>query len=138
MSNIDIQNMKYGIDRKIFKILGMSSKNYVGTYNFIVRQTINYKKNANGKDSNKFITIISNPEGNYVDYVKGKRADLNNISYGKRCVFIKDNVLITGSGSEPNSVLASLKFKALAKIIVNLVIMGLIIYFSYKFIVNYI
>jgi len=138
MSNIDVQNMKYGLDRKIFKILGMSSKNYVGTYEFIVRQTINYKKNANGKDSNKFITIISNPEGNYVDYVKGKRTDLNNLSYGRRCVFIKNNILITGPGSEPNSVLISLKLKALTKIIVNLAIIGLIIYFSYGLIVNYI
>lgn len=138
MSNIDVQNMKYGLDRKIFKILGMSSKNYVGTYNFIVRQTINYKKNVNGKDSNKFITIISNPEGNYVDYVKGKRADLNNISYGSRCVFIKNNTIITGSGSEPNSVLLSLKLKALTKILVNLAIIGLISYFIYELIVNYI
>ena len=138
MSNIDVQNMKYGLDRKIFKILGMSSKNYVGTYDFIVRQTINYKKNANGKDSNKFITIISNPEGNYVDYVKGKRTDLNNISYGRRCVFIKNNTLITGSGSEPNSVLISLKLTALAKIFINLVIIGLIIYFGYGIVVNYI
>jgi len=138
MSNIDVQNMKYGLDRKIFKILGMSSKNYVGTYDFLVRQTINYKKKANGKDSNKFITIISNPEGNYIDYVKGKRNDLNNISYGRRCVFIKDNTLITGSGSEPNSVLISLKITALIKIIINLAIIGLIIYFGYGLIVNYI
>ncbi len=138
MSNIDVQNMKYGIDRKIYKILGMSSKNYVGTYDFIVRQTINYKKKTNGKDSNKFITIISNPEGNYVDYVKGKRKDLNNISYGRRCVFLKKNIIITGPGSEPNSALLNLKIKAIAKILINLVIIGLIIYFSYGVVINYI
>ncbi len=137
MSNIDVQNMKYGLDRKIFKILGMSIKNYVGRYNFIVRQTINYKKNSNGKDSNKFITIISNPEGNYIDYVKGKKSDLNNIDYGQRCVFIKNNVLITGAGSEPNTVLMLLKLKALAKILINIAVAGIIIYFSYGVIVNY-
>lgn len=138
MSNIDVQNMKYGLDRKIFKILGMSSKNYVGTYDFIVRQTINYKKKENGKDSNKFITIISNPEGNYVDYVKGKKADLDNISYGRRCVFIKNNTIITGPGSDPNSALIGLKLIALIRILVNLTIIGLIIYFGYGLIVNYI
>lgn len=137
MSNIDVQNMKYGLDRKKFKILGMTSKNYMGTYDFIVRQTINYDKKANGKDTNKIITIISNPEGNYIDYVKGKKSDLTNISYGKRCVFIKNNVLITGSGSEPNSVLMILKLEVIIRILMSLFIVGLIIYFSYGIVINY-
>ncbi len=138
MSNIEVQNMKYGLDRKKFKILGMTSKNYMGTYDFIVRQTINYDKKANGKDTNKIITIISNPEGNYIDYVKGKKRDLNNIGYGKRCVFIKNNIIITGPGSEPNSVLMILKIEAILRIFMTLLITGLIIYFSYSLIVNYI
>ncbi len=132
MSNIDVQNMKYGLDRKIYKVLGMSKKDYMGTYDFIVRQTINYEKKSNGKDSNKIITIISNPEGNYIDYVKGKKQDQNNLSFGKRCVFIKNNIIITGAGEEPNVALLLLKIKAISKLFFNLAIVILFIYLGYR------
>lgn len=131
MSNIDVQNIRYGLDRKILKVLGMSIGNYVGTYNFIVRQTINYEKKASGADSNKFITVISNPEGNYIDYVKGKRKDKEDIEYGNRCVFIKGKTLITGDGVDPNIVLFNLKLKAVAKILINILSIMVFVYLGY-------
>lgn len=134
MSNIDVTNFKYDVDRKIYKILGMNIKNYVGTYDFYVRQTISYKKNSNGKDSKKFITIFSNAEGNYIDCKKGEQSDLTKFNFGKRCVYKKGNTIITGAGIDPKSVLMKLKVTAITKIFFRLLLLIIIICCVYTYI----
>ena len=44
MSNIEIGNIKKNLKQRNFNILKMSQKNYVGTYYFNLRQTINYDR----------------------------------------------------------------------------------------------
>ena len=77
MSNIEIGNIKKNLKQRNFNILKMSQKNYVGTYYFNLRQTINYDRKKDGRLSNKYILIISNPEGTYIDYLKGTKKDIN-------------------------------------------------------------
>lgn len=115
MSNIVVDNMKNGLNCKVFKVLSMSQKDFVGTYNFIANQKVNYENKIFGRNYNRVITIISNVDGNYIDYVKGKRKDQVNLSYGKRCVYIKDNVLVTGEGVDSIIVLLLLKTKVILK-----------------------
>ena len=110
----------------------MSQKNYVGTYYFNLRQTINYDRKNDGRSSNKYILIISNPEGTYIDYLKGTKKDINKIDFGKRCVFKKGDVIITGVGSEPASVLFNLKMKAILTLIFKVILYLLIIYVIYE------
>ena len=115
MSNIVVDNMKNGLNCKVFKVLSMSQKDFVGTYDFIANQKVNYENKIFGRNYNRVITIISNVDGNYIDYVKGKRKDQVNLSYGKRCVYIKDNVLVTGEGVDSIIVLLLLKTKVILK-----------------------
>ena len=129
MSNIELTNLKYDVSRKIYKILGMGMENYVGTYDFYVRQIINYK--TNGKDSKAFITVFSNAAGNYIDCKKGNQDDLKKFDFGKRCVYKKGNTIITGAGSNPKMVLLQLKSKALIKIINRVIVFLLILYTIY-------
>lgn len=72
MSNIDVQNMKSGLDRKIYKVLGMSIKNYMGTYDFIVRQTINYVKNITVKTLIKLLPLFPIQKATILTMLKEK------------------------------------------------------------------
>lgn len=136
MSNIEIGNIKKSFKNRPFNTLKMNKKNYMGTYYFTLRQTINYDRKSDGKESNKYILIISNPEGNYIDYIKGRRSDINKIDFGKRCVFQKGNTIITGKGSEPSSVLTSLKIRAISYILLKLMVYIMIIYFIYEYLLS--
>ena len=132
MSNIEIGNIKKNLKQRNFNILKMSQKNYVGTYYFNLRQTINYDRKKDGRLSNKYILIISNPEGTYIDYLKGTKKDINKDDFGKRCVFKKGETIVTGVGSEPSSVLLNIKTKALLTIISKVLIYICIAYFLYE------
>lgn len=132
MSNIEIGNIKKNLKQRNFNILKMSQKNYVGTYYFNLRQTINYDRKKDGRLSNKYILIISNPEGTYIDYLKGTKKDINKVDFGKRCAFKKGETIVTGVGSEPSSVLLNIKTKALLTIISKILIYICIAYFLYE------
>lgn len=132
MSNIEIGNIKKNLKQRNFNILKMSQKNYVGTYYFNLRQTINYDRKKDGRLSNKYILIISNPEGTYIDYLKGTKKDINKVDFGKRCVFKNGESIVTGVGSEPSSVLLNIKTKALLTIILKVLIYICIAYFLYE------
>lgn len=132
MSNIEIGNIKKNLKQRNFNILKMSQKNYVGTYYFNLRQTINYDRKKDGRLSNKYILIISNPEGTYIDYLKGTKKDINKVDFGKRCVFKKGETIVTGVGSDPSSVLLNIKTKALLTIILKVLIYICIAYFLYE------
>ncbi len=127
MSNIVVDNMKNGLNCKVFKVFSMSQKDFVGTYDFIASQKVNYEKKIFGRNYKRVITIISNADGNYIDYVKGKRKDQVNLSYGKRCVYIKDNVLVTGEGVDSIIVLLLLKTKIVLKLFFIIFILMIIL-----------
>lgn len=138
MSNIVVDNMKNGLNCKVFKVLSMSQKDFVGTYDFIANQKVNYENKIFGRNYNRVITIISNVDGNYIDYVKGKRKDQVNLSYGKRCVYIKDNVLVTGEGVDSIIVLLLLKTKVILKCFLILFMLLIILHLVSFLVTKYI